>query len=161
MALPHWLLLAALSCTGCHTGTLAIPTDPSVGAWSEMLVTVNAVRAEGAVCGTKRMPPAPPLRWDSRLARAAGQHARDMAKHDYFAHYGRDGATPGDRARRAGYAWRSVAENIARRQHTVDEVVQDWLESPGHCRQLLDPGFLEFGAAEYDRHWAQVFGIPS
>lgn len=162
MALPRLLLIVAFLTTGCDSVGIDLPAEPEPGvvAWDEMLTAVNAVRARGAVCGSTEMPPVPPLIWDSRLEAAAERHSRDMAEHDHFAHRGTDGTDPGERVRRVGYDWRAVGENIARYQRSVDEVVEDWLASPGHCRQLLDAGYLEIGAAEHGNYWTQVFGVP-
>lgn len=155
------LLLFAVILTGCDSYGVDLPPEPEAGveAWDEMLTAINAVRAEGAVCGSTAMPPAPPLVWDSRLEKAAARHSRDMAQNDHFDHRGTDGASPGDRVRRAGYDWRVVAENIARYQQTVDEVVADWVASPGHCENLLNASYLEVGAAEDGTYWTQVFGV--
>lgn len=159
---PVALLAAVLVLTGCDTMGIDVPPQPEAGvqAWDEMLGAVNAARAEGATCGPRRMAPAPPLIWDSRLETAAARHSRDMAEHRHFDHRGTDGVDTGERVRRAGYDWRVVGENIARNQRTVAEVVGDWLESPSHCEQLMDPRYLELGAAETNGYWTQVFGVP-
>merc|ERR1712173_191538 len=120
-----------------------------------MLAAVNRVRAEGGTCGGEAMAPAPALIWDSRLEAAARAHARDMAEHGFFSHTGSDGADLGERVERAGYDWAAVGENLARRQRTVGEVVTDWQQSEGHCRNLYDPGYREIGAALVDGHWTQ------
>ena len=163
--MPALRLLAAalvLVVAGCDTVGVDLPPEPEAGvrAWDEMLGAVNAARADGATCGARRMAPAPPLIWDSRLETAAVRHSEDMAHTGRFAHTGSDGLDTGARVLRAGYDWRVVGENIARRQQSVGEVVEDWLASPAHCRQLLDPGFVEIGAAEVDGYWTQVFGVP-
>ena len=156
------LLLPALALVACDSVGLDVPPEPEAGveAWDAMLDAVNAVRAEGAVCGGDPMPPAAPLIWDSRLEAAAERHSADMAAHGRFDHVGSDGLSTGERVRREGYDWRAVGENIARYQDSVDQVLGDWLASPGHCRQILSPGFQELGAAEADGYWTQVFGAP-
>ncbi len=126
---------------------------------SAMLVAVNRVRAAGATCGDVWHPPVRPLSWDHRLERAAQGHARDMVRHAHFEHRGTDGRDPGERARHAGYHWWAVAENIARHQSTVDQVMRDWLASPDHCRQLLSPKYVELGAAESGGYWSQMFAV--
>lgn len=139
-------------------GGLAAPADPPASVREEMLEALNAVRSRGGVCGRKPMAAAPALLWNRRLEQAAARHARDMAANGHFDHKGTDGTRAGDRAHRAGYKWRIVGENIAWRQTSVEEVVEDWLESPSHCRQIFDPRFKEVGAARSGAYWAQVFG---
>jgi len=160
LRLPLAALLVVLGgCDSVGPGGPALPQADAEG-WDEMLVAVNDLRAQGATCGGERMAPAPPLVWDARLEAAALGHSRDMADTERFSHRGSDGLGTGERVRRAGYDWRVVGENIARYQRTVPEVVEDWAESPDHCRQLLSPRFFEIGAAEVDGYWTQVFGVP-
>lgn len=61
---------------------------------------------------------------DDRLTRAAASHARDMAAGGFFAHEGSDGSGVGARARRAGYGYCRVAENIAKGQGSLEEVLK-------------------------------------
>lgn len=158
---------AAALCVLAHLAacdTVGIDTfeeePPPASTWTEMLDAVNEARAARQSCGGVVFEPAGPLHWDVRLEEAARAHTEDMARHDHFDHVGTDGSRPGDRVRRAGYGWRRVGENIARYQRSVDEVVEDWLESAGHCEQLMDPRFVEMGAIEHGGYWTQVFGAP-
>lgn len=134
------------------------PVVAEAPAWSEMLAAVNEVRAAGATCGDVWHPPAEALVWDGRLAAAAERHSRDMSRNGHFEHHGTDGRDVGERADGAGYDWRALGENIARRQVSVEQVMGDWLESPAHCRQLLSPDYLELGAAKVGSYWTQMFG---
>lgn len=159
---PAALAVLLLSIVACDSVGVDLPPEPEADAqaWDEMLSAVNRVRTAGGECGGEPMAPAPALVWDGRLEQAARVHARDMAQHDFFSHTGSDGAGVGERVRRAGYDWAAVAENLARRQRSVGEVVTDWQQSEGHCRNLYDPAYREVGAALVDGHWAQVFGVP-
>ena len=162
MASPRFaaLLCLAASVAGCDSvGTNATHVDASADPWVEMLDAVNAARAAGQRCGDEVFPPAGPLVWNDRLELAAARHTADMAQNDYFDHTGTDGSHPSDRVTEAGYAWRLVGENIAHYQRTVPDVVQDWVESPGHCRNLMDARYAEMGASEQDLYWTQVFGL--
>jgi uncharacterized protein YkwD len=40
-----------------------------------------------------------------------------------------------------------VGENIAYGAKSAEEVVQSWLDSPGHCENIMDPRFAEMGIA--------------
>ena len=53
------------------------------------------------------------LRPDSRLHRAARVHCREMATHWYLGHDSPDGRDFGERARRQGYRWQRIGENVA------------------------------------------------
>lgn len=151
----------------------AAPFAPSTGmygpaAGQRVLELVNQARAARRSCGSQAFNAAKPLRWSDKLAEASRRHAEDMAQHNYFSHDGRDGSSPAQRAQRAGYRYKSIGENIAAgRPMPPEEAVAGWLKSPGHCANLMNPGFTEMGAAfavnaGSDRGvvWAQAFGTP-
>jgi uncharacterized protein YkwD len=114
---------------------------------ARVLELVNAARARGAHCGTRAFGAAPPLTLSATLGSVAEAHAADMAAHDYFEHADLSGRTPADRVRAVGFSEKLVGENIAYGPRTAEDVVQGWLESPGHCENIMDPRFLEMGVA--------------
>jgi uncharacterized protein YkwD len=104
---------------------------------------------------------------DRRLIEAADQHAADMARHHYFAHASRNGDRAGDRVTDAGYRWRRYGENIARGVDSPYEVVDGWMHSPEHRRNILDCSLVQMGvgvAVARDRrdtvYWVQDFATP-
>jgi uncharacterized protein YkwD len=131
------------------------------------LQLVNAVRARGARCGDRSFAPAPPVRLSETLAVVALGHADDMAKHNYFEHEDLKGRSPADRVRALGYKEKLVGENIAYGPKSADEVVQGWLDSPGHCENIMDPRFAEMGiayasgqSARRGLFWVQLLVAP-
>lgn len=134
----------------------------------EILALVNAARAQPRTCGTQAFGAAGPLRWNDTLAQVALGHSTELATHHYFSHVERNGSAPADRVSRAGYAWSRVGENIASGQRTPREAVQSWLDSPGHCANIMNPTFTEMGAAyainpdsdNRTAYWTQVFARP-
>ncbi|MFN2323641.1 MAG: CAP domain-containing protein, partial [Trueperaceae bacterium] len=54
----------------------------------------------------------------------------------------------------------SWGENVAAGYPSVDAVMAGWLGSDGHCANLMNPGFTEFGAGESGRYWTQGFARP-
>jgi uncharacterized protein YkwD len=143
---------------------LNLPEQEVVG--REILAAVNAARAVPRNCGELAFGAAPPLAWDDALGAAALAHSADMATRRHMAHEGSDGSQVGARATRAGYGWRLIGENIAAGQPTAREAVEGWIESPGHCANLMNPAFREMGAGyAISRarmpgfvYWTQVFG---
>lgn len=132
-----------------------------------MLTAVNNARADARGCGDTRYPAAPALTWSCNLAQAAASHSTDMATHNFLSHTGSDGLEVSDRAAAAGYRWQSIGENIAAGHASVDAVMQSWLQSSGHCANIMNPAFVDFGAAsatdsdsDYRIYWTQVFGRP-
>jgi uncharacterized protein YkwD len=147
---------------------LAPPEEEDVWvAGRRVLELINEARAKGRRCGRRKFAAATPLKHDVLLERAARVHAEDMAAHNLRGHAGSDGSMPAGRATRAGYSWAAVAENVAGGQTTADEVVDTWLDSPGHCANLMDPRYSESGVArvtdsdsEHVVYWVQVFAAP-
>jgi uncharacterized protein YkwD len=85
-----------------------------------------------------------PLRHDRRLARAAGGHARDMARRRYFAHQRSGGPDLGARLRRAGWRGSAAGETIAYgcgSSGTPRAAVRMWLNSPGHASIMLSGAY--------------------
>ena len=134
---------------------------------SRTLELVNQVRARGTRCGERSFGPVPPVRLSRPLADVAFGHASDMATHDYFEHEDLAGHSPADRVRAVGYREKLVGENIAYGPKSADEVVQGWLDSPGHCENIMDPRFAEMGIAYAPGHaskrglyWVQLLASP-
>ncbi|MEM6398239.1 MAG: CAP domain-containing protein [Bacteroidota bacterium] len=120
------------------------------------LALVNAQRKSGCRCGNRNMPPVPALRVNSQLFAAAEVHANDMRRMNNMRHQGSDGSDVGDRVTRQGYRWQAVGENIARGYSSVEQVVQGWFDSPGHCQNMMSENFNEMALAHDDLFWAQV-----
>ncbi len=129
---------------------------------NEMLELVNEARLEDRKCGDRQHEAVKPLKWNRKLKIAALKHANDMDDNDFFDHTGSDGSTIVVRVEREKYEWRTVGENVAKGPRSVAEAVQGWLESPGHCSNLMNPEFEEMGAAVSDEgnYWVQVFAAP-
>ncbi|MBA2723645.1 MAG: CAP domain-containing protein [Methylibium sp.] len=134
---------------------------------AEALRLVNARRAAGASCGGRSFPAAPALRWQAQLAQAAYGHSLDMATQNYFSHTSLDGRSLSDRVGAAGYVWSGVGENIAAGYGSVQAVVDGWMESSGHCANLMNRNYTEMALAcardngsVYRIYWTQVLARP-
>jgi uncharacterized protein YkwD len=132
-----------------------------------VLELVNSARAHARKCGKEAFSAVPPVRLRVELGRAAHAQALDMAQRGFMSHSGSDGSTPGEHVKRAQYEWRAVAENVAAGQATADAAVQSWLDSPGHCANLMSEKFTEMGVAYVVNlkrpegiFWSQVFAAP-
>ena len=147
------------------------PATGSIAFAARVLDLVNAARSRSTSCGGRAFAPAPPLRLSTTLAVAARAHATDMAEHEYFEHRDLDGHTPADRVRATGYGEKLVGENIAYGPQSAEEVVRGWLDSPGHCENIMDARFAEMGIAyAFGRapapasgrglYWVQVLADP-
>lgn len=110
-----------------------------------------------------------PLQVHPALTRAAQWMAQDMEQHNYLRHTDFQGRDIEPRLPSFGYDdYRQIGENIAGGQTTPEEVVADWMRSPGHRANLLNPDFREIGVAHtvgghslYKHYWVQDFGMRS
>lgn len=145
----------------------AVAASDSSAVAARVLALVNDARKHERRCGRKKMSATHALTPSAALTRAAAAHAADMAKNGFMGHRGSDGSEAGERVRRAGYVWRSVGENVAAGQPDAEAVVKAWLESPGHCTNIMGPQFTQMGVAfalaprsELRILWAQELGAP-
>ncbi|HKU42400.1 MAG TPA: CAP domain-containing protein [Polyangiales bacterium] len=170
----------ALSCAADCTLNTAQCTDQTAGidcrnpatwpsAWTQfedqVLALTNQRRAAGATCGTTVYPACAALVANTKLREAARCHSLDMATQNYFSHTGLDGSNPGARIAAAGYSATAWGENIAAGYGTPESVVNGWMTSEGHCRNILNCRLLQLGVgygfdtdSSYDHYWTQDFG---
>ncbi len=133
---------------------------------SQVLTLVNQRRAAGATCGGVNKPPAPALTLNSQLRCAARKHSKDMGDKNFFSHTGSNGWNFIKRIEAAGYLnWLAAAENIAAGQTTAAAVVTGWMNSTGHCNNIMNPNYKHLGVgyynkstATYKHYWTQNFG---
>lgn len=131
----------------------------------EVLRLTNAARATKRKCGSTTYKAVSALRWDGTLAKVAAGHSRDMAGKNYFSHNSKNGDSPFDRIKSAGYRYTAAGENIAAGYRTPKSVVTGWLKSPGHCKNIMNKSFTELGVGYatggyYGTYWTQNFGKP-
>ncbi|WP_028237986.1 CAP domain-containing protein [Stutzerimonas azotifigens] len=145
--------------------------DGRLGDWQAegqaLLQQINVARTQPRQCGDQAFDAAAPLRWNAELGAAAEGYSRAMANGNFFSHLGQDGRIPSDRAELAGYRGGAVGENLAAGHGSPRRVVEGWLASPGHCANLMNPRFDEFGAAyavdpqsDAGIYWTALFGAP-
>lgn len=123
----------------------------------EALDLVNTLRANPFRCGNETFQAVPSLKWSNALAAAALRHAQDMSNNNFFAHQGSDGSKIGIRVKETGYEWQAVAENIAKGQRSLTEVMEGWQSSSGHCKNIMGNAYTEMGLARVENIWVQVF----
>jgi uncharacterized protein YkwD len=105
------------------------------------------------------------LRENQRLNRSAQGWTNEMVGRGFFSH----GSNFSGRITAVGFDWQMVGENIATGFRTPAAVVRGWMGSPGHCRNILTPTFLDVGTGVSRRGvagtggpgtWTQDFGLP-
>ncbi len=123
----------------------------------EVLDSVNALRqASGLVA----------VQLNAELNAAAATHSRDMSVQNRPWHFGSDGSSPIDRARRVGYAGRLAGENISETYETELETLGAWMQEEGTRSVVLDPDARDMGFAWFQEPngklwWTMVMGVPT
>lgn len=161
---------AALCLGGCGDAESAQTMQTSEPAVSEpeMLNRVNQARTVARYCGDTYFEAVPAVTWNDRIVTAAQGHSDDMAENNFLSHTGSNGSSAGERLAAAGYDWTAYNENIAAGYASAEAVVQGWLDSPGHCSNIMSPYIKEIGSAYASRsdsvygiYWTLVGGRPA
>lgn len=131
---------------------LTIPTtDASVLDYErEVVRLVNEIRAERGLGE---------LTYNWELSRVARYKSEDMRDNRYFSHTSPVYGSPFQMMKNFGISYRSAAENIAKGQASPAEVVNAWMNSPGHRQNILNASFTQIGVgyAADGRYWTQMF----
>jgi uncharacterized YkwD family protein len=101
----------------------------------------------------------PALKADAELSSVAEKKSQDMEQNDYFSHTSPTYGSPFDMMRDFGVDYSTAGENIAQGQQTPEEVVDAWMNSPGHRANILSEKFTHIGVGfeEAGNHWTQMF----
>ena len=133
---------------------------------NEILTIVNERRAEGANCGSAgSFGPAGPVTMSPALRCSSRVHSKDMVDRNFFNHTNPSGESPFQRMGMAGYQYSTAGENIAGGNSTAAATMQQWMDSDGHCSNIMNPAFTELGVGyypggQYGHMWTQNFGSP-
>jgi uncharacterized protein YkwD len=134
------------------TSGAPVTVSREAAAEAEVLRLVNVERAQ-AGCS--------PVAANSALADLAGDFSDAMAEQGFFDHTDPSGATPWDRAEKAGIT-NLGGENIARGQADAQAVMDSWMNSPGHRANILNCDFKTLGVGVHfgsgGPWWTQNFG---
>lgn len=131
------------------TANTSKTTTTSDSAFSDQVVTL--VNQERAKAGVK------PLTADKALSAMALDKAKDMYNKGYFDHTSPTYGSPFDMMKTYGINYTYAGENIAKGQKTPQEVMQAWMNSPGHKQNILSPNYTKIGVAYYNSEWVQEF----
>ncbi|WP_158582908.1 S-layer homology domain-containing protein [Lysinibacillus yapensis] len=102
------------------------------------------------------------LKTDQQLTQLAVVKASDMIEHHYFEHYSPNYGNAWDLAGVFDYSFTTIGENIARNYKSPETVVEAWLKSPSHKKNIMNQNYTNIGIAcmksdngEY--YWVQLF----
>lgn len=145
------------------------PTPLNIGGKANSVVLVKSEVIAETNLQRKNNGGLPALTENVQLNAAATVKAEDMFKNQYFEHISPSGLGPGDLVKNVGYEYVVTGENLILGNFTSEkEVVQLWMNSPGHRANILNNRFTEIGVAiikgSYNGQtvWigVQEFGLP-
>ncbi len=121
-----------------------------------MLDSINALRRAAGLA---------PVELDPLLNAAAATHSRDMSIQNRPWHFGSDGSSPLERARRVGFAGDVLGENISESYETELQTLAAWMEQPDTRAVIMDPKARKIGFAWFQEPngkiwWTLVTGTP-
>ena len=137
--------------------TTTAPAANSLGAYENQVVTlVNQERAKAGLA---------PLKTNAKLAGVAERKAEDLRDKNYFAHNSPTYGSPFDMMKQFGITYTSAGENIAKGQKTPAEVMNGWMNSPGHKANIMNANYTEIGVgyvtdSNGTTYWVQHFIRP-
>lgn len=131
-----------------------IPNIDTVKALEDKVIKlVNAERSKNGL---------PPLTKNWELSRVARYKSTDMRDRNYFSHTSPTYGSPFRMMEDFGIRYTAAGENIAYGQRTAEEVMNAWMNSPGHRSNILGGNFDQIGvgvakAKNGTYYWTQMF----
>ncbi len=103
-----------------------------------------------------------PLKIDWQLSRVARYKSRNMRDVGYFSHTSPTYGSPFEMMRSFNIQYQSAGENIAAGQTSPEQVVREWMNSPGHRKNILTGRYTHIGVGyakggAYGTYWTQMF----
>lgn len=103
-----------------------------------------------------------PFTTNWELSRVARYKSQDMANKGYFDHTSPTYGSPFTMMQNFGIKFTAAGENIAMGQRTAQEVMNSWMNSPGHRSNILNPSFNQIGVGLAKNsngtcYWTQQF----
>lgn len=129
----------------------AAQTTSTLSAYEQKVVDLtNQERAKNGL---------PALKVDVTLSKMAHEKSRDMSANGYFSHTSPTYGSPFDMMKKYGITYRYAGENIAMGQRTPEEVVNAWMNSEGHRKNILNPNYnyIGVGYVSQGNYWTQEF----
>ncbi|MRH41370.1 hypothetical protein GH741_01625 [Aquibacillus halophilus] len=99
------------------------------------------------------------LLMDTNLGKVAWKKSLDMMENNYFSHTSPTYGSPFDMMKSFGITYSNAGENIAYGQTTPESVVNGWMNSEGHRKNILNSSFTHIGVGYVNEgnYWTQLF----
>jgi uncharacterized YkwD family protein len=140
---------SAPSTPSTPTKTPSTPSNASASTQAQQVLSLVNAQRKNAGLGALTM--------DSALANVALVKAKDMINNNYFDHNSPTYGSPFDMMKQFGITYRTAGENIAKGQSSAQQVMNDWMNSPGHRANILNSSYTKIGVGYYNGAWVQEF----
>ncbi|MEE0034379.1 MAG: CAP domain-containing protein [Agathobaculum butyriciproducens] len=131
-------------------GSSSVSASIQSSAASEVVRLTNSARSQNGYAA---------LVEDGALSEAAAVRAREIARS--FSHTRPSGASFSSALSESGVSYLRAGENIASGQKSAFEVVNAWMNSPGHRANILNSSYSRIGSASVNidgtLYWVQLF----
>lgn len=154
------LALALATAAGCadssSSGKNAPPTANSADEQTLATAALRIINREREA-GLIR-----PLEWDDTLAGVAREYAMSMANNNFLKRFDETGRGLAQRLVDAQIVYIYAGENVACGFTSAEEVVNGWMKSNEHCKNILCPEYSRTGIALAGpgQYWVQIFAGP-
>ena len=135
----------------------------------KILNIVNEYRNDGWNCTGTKIIPVREVTWSDKLTYIAECHRRDMhdysvslgnPNYHYLSHIGSNGYTLEDRLVENDYYSVIFVENIAYFEYDEDGVINQWLDSPEFCKNIMRSEVTEIGVGRVGNYWTMILAKP-
>ncbi|MBA9085267.1 putative YkwD family protein [Fontibacillus solani] len=151
------LFLASLSFVPSGSGNASAATSKSMAALYAQIQNERAAKVVALVNKERAAAGLKPLTVHTNLSKMAKDKAIDMFKNKYFSHTSPLYGSPFDMMDAYNITYRYAGENIAKGQKSAEEVVEDWMNSPGHKANMMNANYNLIGVGYYNGYWVQEF----
>lgn len=138
--------------TTAQTTTNMVTDSDSASMAKQVLDLVNKERAKNNLS---------PLMLNNSLSNVAQLKSEDMKNKNYFDHTSPTYGSPFDMMKKFNISYKYAGENIAKGQKTAEAVVNAWMNSEGHRKNILNSKFTDMGIgyvkANGTTYWTQMF----
>nr|WP_289038921.1 CAP domain-containing protein [uncultured Allobacillus sp.] len=102
-----------------------------------------------------------PLEFSVQVSEVARAKSHDMADSNYFDHQSPNYGSPFEMMQTFGVDYRAAGENIAMGQRSPEEVMNGWMNSEGHRKNIMHDQFTHLGVGYVEKngttYWTQMF----
>lgn len=133
-----------------NEGNLQDTTTRSI---ETFLTLVNNIRTQGCQCSGSKKAAVPPLKWSKELEIYAKEHSDYMAEKKAISH---DNWSQRTQIIYKALNASAAAENVAWGSDTEKDTFNQWLQSGGHCENMMGESYTHIGVARNGIYWTMI-----